>query len=43
MDEFEAKRKANLEKRKEQNLANEKEFLNNKKLIKEGKKKILSV
>lgn len=38
MDEFEAKRKSNLEKRKQQNLANEKEFLNNKKLIKEGKK-----
>ena len=38
MDEWEAKRTTNIAKRKEQNQINEKEFLNNKNLIKEGKK-----
>lgn len=38
MEEYETKRAAALNKRKEQNIANEKEFINNKKLIKEGKK-----
>lgn len=37
-DEWEAKRQSNIAKRKEQNLINEKEFLNNKQLVKEGKK-----
>lgn len=36
MDEFEAKRTTNISKRKEQNQINEQEFLNNKKLAKEG-------
>lgn len=37
MDEFEAKRQSTIAKRKELNVKNEKEFLNNKKMIKEGK------
>lgn len=38
MDDFQSKKESDIAKRKELNSANEKEFLNNKALIKQGKK-----